>query len=179
MRHLNDHRKLGRTTKHRKSLLRNLSESLIKSDRIQTTLCNAKEGKRFIEKLITKARKDTLAARRLVAKDIHDPDALKRLFSTIAPKFSTRPGGYTRIIKLNPRRGDNSQMALLEFVGNEKKEEEKPKRKKRIRLPGRKRVKKDEAAETPKAKSSKAVKPVPEESEKTPELPPPEGGEKG
>ena len=108
MRHQIDHRKLGRTTEHRIAMLRNQAISLFKHDRIQTTLEKAKELRRFAEKLITLAKKDTLHARRIAAQDVHDPDVLKKLFATLGPLYATRPGGYTRIVKLGWRKGDGA-----------------------------------------------------------------------
>ncbi len=96
MRHKIDHRKLGRTTEHRIAMLRNQAVSLFKHDRVKTTLEKAKELRRFAEKLITLAKKDTLHARRIAARDIHDADILKKLFATLGPLYATRPGGYTR-----------------------------------------------------------------------------------
>lgn len=129
MRHNVDYRKLGRTTEHRISMLRNQAVSLIKYDRIQTTLQKAKELRRFVERLISLAKKDTLAARRLAAKDIHDKEALKKLFETLGPLNAQRSGGYTRIIRYGFRRGDNAEEAIIELVGREKKFEDKTKKK--------------------------------------------------
>lgn len=121
MRHKIDHRKLGRTSEHRRALLRNQAISLVHHDRITTTLEKAKEVRRFVEKLITLAKKDTLASRRLTATKIDDPKALKKLFGTLGPAYANRAGGYTRILKLGARKGDGAQMAALELVGREPK----------------------------------------------------------
>lgn len=126
MRHRIDQRKLGRTTEHRIAMLRNQAVSLFRHDRIKTTVEKAKELRRFAEKLITLAKKDTLHARRLAAKDVQDPEVLKKLFSTLGPLYAQRPGGYTRIIKLGFRKGDGAQVALIELVDREPKAEEKP-----------------------------------------------------
>ena len=126
MRHQIDHRKLGRTTEHRIAMLRNQAISLFKHDRVKTTLEKAKELRRFAEKLITLAKKDTLHARRIAARDVHDPEALKKLFATLGPLYASRPGGYTRIVKLGWRKGDGAEIALVELVGREPKTEEKP-----------------------------------------------------
>jgi len=156
MRHNVDHRKLGRTTEHRIAMLRNQATSLIKHDRIRTTLPKAKELRRFVEKLITLAKKDSLHARRLAAADIQEPEALKKLFATIGPLNATRPGGYTRIIKIGVRKGDGGEEAFIELVGREKKFEDKTKKKEK------KKAKKEEAAaeaapaEEPKAEEPKA-----------------------
>src|SRR5436309_9628618 len=112
-------RKLGRTTEHRISLLRNLSTALFERERITTTLPKAKELRPFAEKLITLARRDTLHSRRLAARDIQDKKVLKKLFDTLGPRFSQRPGGYSRILKLGWRPGDGAELAMLELVGSE------------------------------------------------------------
>jgi large subunit ribosomal protein L17 len=121
MRHRVAHRKLGRITPHRMALLRNLTTALFERERIRTTLSKAKEVRPFAEKLITLARGDDnrLHARRLAARDIHDPRVVKKLFDTIGARFATRPGGYTRILRLGPRKGDGTEMAFLELVGYE------------------------------------------------------------
>jgi large subunit ribosomal protein L17 len=99
-------------------MLRNLSTSLFKSEKesVRTTLSKAKELRPFVERLITISKKDTLHARRQVLRHVRDRDALARLFDTLAARYAERPGGYTRILKLGPRRGDNAEMALLELV---------------------------------------------------------------
>lgn len=121
MRHRIAHRKLGRTTPHRISLLRNLTTALFQRERIRTTLVKAKEVRPFAERLITLARRedDRLHARRLVARDIQDRVIVKKLFDTIGARFAARPGGYTRILRLGPRLGDGAEMAILELVGYE------------------------------------------------------------
>ncbi len=116
MRHRHAHRKMGRTSEHRMATLRNLAGALFTHERIQTTHANAKELRSFAERLITRARKDTVHARRIVARDIQDRTLLKRLFDDIAPRYATRPGGYTRIVRLMPRRGDAASMAIIELV---------------------------------------------------------------
>jgi len=123
MRHRVAHRKLGRTTPHRKALLRNLATALFERERIRTTLPKAKELRPFAERLITLARRDTdrLHARRLAARELQDPAVVKKLFDTIGARFATRPGGYTRILHLGPRKGDGAEMAYLELVGYEYK----------------------------------------------------------
>jgi large subunit ribosomal protein L17 len=123
MRHRVAHRKLGRTTPHRKALLRNLATALFEKERIRTTLPKAKELRPFAERLITLAKRDTdrLHARRRAARDLQDPAVVKKLFDTIGARFATRPGGYTRILHLGPRKGDGAEMAYLELVGYEYK----------------------------------------------------------
>jgi len=119
MKHRVAGRKLGRTSMHRTALLRNLSTELFRHERIRTTLMKAKELRPFAEKLITLSKRETLHARRLVLRDIHDKDVVSKMFDTISSRFAQRPGGYTRIVKLGPRRGDNAEMALIELIGAE------------------------------------------------------------
>jgi len=119
MKHRVAGRKLGRTSMHRTALLRNLSTELFRHERIRTTLMKAKELRPFAERLITLSKRETLHARRLVLRDIHDKDVVSKMFDTISSRFAARPGGYTRIIKLGPRRGDNAEMALIELIGAE------------------------------------------------------------
>jgi large subunit ribosomal protein L17 len=123
MRHRVAHRKLGRTTPHRIALLRNLATALFEKERIRTTLPKAKELRPFAERLITLAKREEnrLHARRLAARHVQDPAVVKKLFDTIGARFATRPGGYTRILRLGPRRGDGTEMAYLELVGYEYK----------------------------------------------------------
>ena len=116
MRHGMANRKLGRTSSHRNAMFRNQLASLIESERIITTLPKAKELRPQIEKLITLARNDSVHARRLAFRQVPDNALIAKLFDTIGPRFSTRPGGYTRIMKLGARRGDAAEMAILELV---------------------------------------------------------------
>ena len=119
MKHRVAGRKLGRTSMHRTALLRNMSTELFRHERIRTTLMKAKELRPFAEKLITLSKRETLHARRLVLRDIHDKDVVSKMFDTISSRFAQRAGGYTRIVKLGPRRGDNAEMALIELIGAE------------------------------------------------------------
>lgn len=116
MRHGDKVKKLSRTYSHRKALLRNLAISLFKYESIKTTLAKAKALRPFAEKLITKARNDTIASRRLVFSRIRDKKVLKKLFEDIALRYKNRPGGYTRIYKLGKRISDGSEMAIIELV---------------------------------------------------------------
>ncbi len=116
MRHLNSGRKLKRTASHRKALKESLATSLILHKQVRTTLAKAKETRVFIEPLITKAKKDSVPARRHVSRFIKDREALRILFSEIAPKVLDRPGGYTRVIKLGQRHGDGGEVAIIELV---------------------------------------------------------------
>src|SRR6266403_1573587 len=126
-RHANAGRKLSRNTSHRKALLDNLVRAVILSESIRTTTPKAKEARRLVERMITKARQNTLAARRVVHKTVRDQAALARLFETIGPRFKERPGGYTRIIHVQNRVGDHAPMSILELV--EKSEKAEPEKK--------------------------------------------------
>ncbi len=117
MRHLKAGRKLGRNATHRVALMRNLARALIEHERIITTVEKAKEARRFVEKLITLAKKGTLHARRLALAKMHDEAAVAKLFKEIGPRFADRPGGYTRIVKRHERRlGDGGHTAFLELL---------------------------------------------------------------
>jgi len=109
-------RKLQKTTSHRKAMLSNMATSLFRHGRIETTLPKAKELRSYAEKLITAAKKNDLSARRRVMKKIKDKEVVTKLFDEIAPQYSERPGGYTRILKMYPRRGDAAKKAILELV---------------------------------------------------------------
>jgi large subunit ribosomal protein L17 len=128
MRHRVAHRKLGRVTEHRIAMLRNQAERLIQFEHIETTVPKAKELRPFVERIITIAKRGlakgdgnggALHARRLVLRDIQNRDVVSKLFETIAPRFETRPGGYTRILRLGYRRGDSAEVAQIELVGSE------------------------------------------------------------
>lgn len=119
MRHLSRGRKLNRHSSHRIALARSQATALLRHGRIKTTLTKAKNLQPFVEKLITTARGGDLHARRLVARDIHDNEVLRKLMDEIAPAFADRKGGYTRIYRLSNRRGDNTQEALIELVTHE------------------------------------------------------------
>jgi large subunit ribosomal protein L17 len=144
MRHRVAHRKLGRITPHRLALLRNLATALFERERIRTTLMKAKELRPYAEKLITLAKRDEgrLHARRLAARDIHDAQVLRKLFDSLGSRFADRPGGYTRILRLGPRKGDGAEMAIVELLGSEYKPEKKEKGKK---TPEAKAAKSDKA----------------------------------
>src|ERR1043165_6150922 len=146
MRHKVGFRKLGRVTPHRIALLRNLATSLFERERIRTTLMKAKELRPFAEKLITQAKRDDdrLHARRLVAREIHDTVIVKKLFDDLGARYATRPGGYTRILRLGPRRGDGAEMAIVELIGSEYQPEK-----------AEDKAKKTEGEKKPEAKAAK------------------------
>ena len=119
MRHRAQGRKLGRTSAHRKAMFRNQLAALITHERITTTVAKAKELRPQAERMVTLARTPTLANRRRVLEDLSDKEVVQRLFDDIAPRFSDRPGGYTRIVRVGRRRGDNAEMAIIEFIDYE------------------------------------------------------------
>jgi len=145
MRHRTSHRKLGRVTEHRIAMLRNQATELLRYERLETTVPRAKELRPFVERIITIAKRGlaanepngrTLHARRLVLRDLQDREVVSKLFDTIAPRFETRPGGYTRILRTGFRRGDSAETAQIELVGSEynpdaeaEKGEQQPKKK--------------------------------------------------
>ena len=116
MRHKKGIKKLNRNSSHRKALLSNLATALFNNERIVTTHAKAKALRPYAERLITLSKKGDLAARRLAARQIHDHDVLKKLFDELANRFGNRDGGYTRVLKLGQRRGDNAETALIELV---------------------------------------------------------------
>jgi large subunit ribosomal protein L17 len=136
MRHLNYGSKLGRNPWHRRATLRNLVTNLFQHGRITTTLTRAKAARPVAEKMITLGKRDTLQSRRQAAAYIMTPQVTQKLFSEIAPKFTDRAGGYTRIIPAGVRVGDGAQVAILELISYEYKSKEK-----------REKAKKEEPAE--------------------------------
>ena len=134
MRHRRAHRKLGRTSSHRKALLRTMVTDFLDKERIVTTVPKAKELRPFAEKMITLGKRESLHARRQALSVIRRKSVVHKLFDSLAPRFADRNGGYTRIIRLGPRKGDSAEMALIELVGSEldaeaAKKEAKPARK--------------------------------------------------
>ena len=128
MRHRVAHRKLSRVTEHRLALLRNQAQALLRHERIHTTVAKAKELRPFVERLITVAKRglangsDTtkaLNARRMVRRDLSDREVVTKLFETIAPRFEARPGGYTRLLRIGRRPGDDAEIAQIELIGSE------------------------------------------------------------
>lgn len=151
MRHRRAHRKLGRTASHRMALLRNLVTEFFDKEKVITTVPKAKELRPFAEKLITLGKRESLHARRQALAVIRKRPVVQKLFETLAPRFADRNGGYTRIVRLGPRRGDNAEMALIELIGSEyqaakpaKKGEKPPKE---AKAKGAKEAKKKEKSE--------------------------------
>lgn len=116
MRHQNNGRKLGRTTSHRLSMLSNLVSALIEHERITTTMQKAKETRRLAEKVITLGKSNTLHSRRLAFRIVKNETIVKKVFDVLGPRFASRPGGYTRILRTGFRHGDNAELGVLEFV---------------------------------------------------------------
>ena len=123
MRHRHGLRKLNRTSEHRQAMFRNMCNSLIRHEAIKTTLPKAKELRRVVEPLITLAKEPTLANRRLAFNRTRDRDIVTKLFDVLGPLFKARPGGYTRILKMGFRNGDNAPMAFVELVERSHDEE--------------------------------------------------------
>ena len=128
MRHLVKGKKLQRNTAQRRALLRNLVTSFLEKERINTTLAKAKATRPLAEKMITLSKMDSLHARRRALRFIYKKPVVKKLFEELGPRFSERPGGYTRIVKVGPRAGDGAEMAVLELIGTEFKKKEKKKK---------------------------------------------------
>jgi large subunit ribosomal protein L17 len=149
MRHAMRHRKLGRTSSHREALFRNQLQSLVEKEKIVTTLPKAKELRPIAEKVITRGKHGTLHDRRWVLRWVLKRDLVKKVFDEIAPRFTARPGGYLRIVKLGPRLGDGAEMAVLELVDRPEAEAAEP-------------VKESQA---PKPKAPKTPKPKKEAKE--------------
>jgi large subunit ribosomal protein L17 len=116
MRHRNSGRQLSRNTSHRHAMLRNMATSLLQHETIRTTVPKAKELRRVVEPLITMAKADSLALRRLAYSRLRDEAVVEKLFGDLGPRFKARAGGYTRILKMEPRPGDSADMALMQLV---------------------------------------------------------------
>jgi large subunit ribosomal protein L17 len=147
MRHKLATNRLGRECSHRKALVRNIITSLLRYERIRTTIVKAKVIRRVVEKLITRGKVDSVHNRRIVNKYIYDPAIVAKLFTDISPRFKNRPGGYTRILKLGCRPGDAAETVFLELV--ERKEVERKKKKTEV-----KEVKIDKEEKVEKAKEN-------------------------
>jgi len=117
MRHKKSGRRLGRNSSHRKAMFRNMAASMLKHETIKTTLAKAKELRRVVEPLITLAKEDSVANRRLAFSRLRDKEVVGKLFSELGPRFKDRPGGYLRILKMGPRAGDAAPMAIVMLSG--------------------------------------------------------------
>jgi large subunit ribosomal protein L17 len=131
MRHLVSGSKLGKQPAHRRAVLRNLVTNLVLHERISTTIRRAKATKPIAERMITLGKRDTLHARRQAAAFLQTPEATKKLFAQLAPRFADRNGGYTRIVHIGFRLGDGAELAVLEFIGSEMKVKAKKEKKAR------------------------------------------------
>src|ERR1700744_1690151 len=125
MRHRNGGFKLGRNTSHRRALLRNLVTSIILNDKVHTTITKAKATRPIVEKMITLGKNGSVHARRQALAYMMTPESVGRLFKTVAPRYATRPGGYSRIVRTGVRKGDASEMAYIELLGAEQELSEK------------------------------------------------------
>jgi large subunit ribosomal protein L17 len=151
-------------------MMRNLSAALIEHEKVTTTLAKAKEVRRFTEKLVTLSKRETLHARRTALRQIPNQRAVAKLFDTLSARYASRPGGYTRIYKLGPRRGDNAEMALIEFVASEAasqtttegsdKAAKKKKTKKKVAAPAKKKTTKKTAKKAPAKAAAAKGKPA-------------------
>lgn len=147
MRHRVGFNRLDRKTSHRKAMKRNMVISLFRYERIETTKAKALEVRREAEKMITRAKVDSVHNRRIIAKDVNDKAVLNKLFTEIAPMFTDRPGGYTRILKLGQRKGDAAEVVILELVTKTDEVKESKKKSK----------KKAKKAEEPKGEEAEVV----------------------
>ena len=170
MRHLKTGRRLGRTSAHRKALFRNMVTALIMHERIRTTLAKAKEMRGKIEKTITLGKKGTLHARRLAFKTVSQKDALQKLFGPLSERYAERKGGYTRIIKIGNRRGDDAPMAFIELVDRDEDTATSTVEVKETKKEGKAKKTAAESKETsekkPKAKKAPAKKEAKESEDK-------------
>lgn len=157
MRHAMDHRKLGRNPAHRKALLRNLMNALVRSERIETTVAKAKELRRLADRLITLGKRDTTHARRRVFSMLSDKAGTEKIFAGLAGRFVGREGGYTRIVRTGYRAGDGSEMAIIEYLP---KEEKKVGAKKKARKKGAAPKAKPAAGKPARAKRAAAAAPA-------------------
>lgn len=154
MRHKVAGYKLGRTTAHRRSLLRNMTTSLILEERVETTVAKAKALRPTIEKMITLGKRGNLAARRQAASFVKGREALNKLFDTIGPRFGDRNGGYVRIVRTGWRKGDGTETAFIELLGSEKIQEEK--RQKRAETRAKRAAEAKKAMDEAEAQSKEA-----------------------
>jgi large subunit ribosomal protein L17 len=161
MRHRNSGRQLSRNSSHRHAMLRNMAASLLRHETIRTTVPKAKELRRVVEPLITLAKADSLAKRRLAYSRLRDEGVVEKLFADLGPRFKARAGGYTRILKMEPRPGDSADMALMQLVESAAVPAEKTEGSKAAKAPkkSKKGAAEDEAeaAAAPKRRKAKAA----------------------
>jgi large subunit ribosomal protein L17 len=171
-------RRLDRTTEHRTAMLRNLVTSLFRHERIKTTTPKAKELKRFADKVITLAKRGTPHARRIANRDVRDVEVLNKLFGPLAVRYKTRPGGYTRLVRVGNRVGDNAELAVIELVDRAPAQapeatEEKGAKKAKGKEPGKAAAKSEKkpakkGEKKPEKKGEKKGEKKPEKGEKKP-----------
>src|SRR5436309_11559464 len=159
MRHRKDHRKLSRTHSHRRAVLRNLVTALFQYERIETSVAKAKEARRLAERMITFAKRGDLAARRHVGRFVMRPAVVGRLFETIAPWYTERQGGYTRIVRIGRRLGDAGETAYLELVKSDAQKEEARRARIAAAEAKEKALKGDKPEKKPKAEAAPAAEP--------------------
>jgi large subunit ribosomal protein L17 len=147
MRHRKNTKKLGRNTSHRRALLRNLVTSIILEERIETTVPKAKAIRPHVEKMVTLGKRGDVHARRLAASYLLQPEAVDRLFATVAPRFGDRNGGYTRIVRTGFRKGDGGEKAFIELLGSEKMLNEKREKRAEARAKRQEALEKEMAAQ--------------------------------
>ncbi len=161
MRHRNSGRQLSRNSSHRHALMRNMAASLLRHETIRTTVPKAKELRRVVEPLITLAKVDSLAKRRVAFARLRDEAVVEKLFSDLGPRFKARAGGYTRILKMEPRPGDSADMALMQLVEGavaaEKAQGDTKAAKTPKKAPKKKAEGESEAAAAPKRRKAKAA----------------------
>lgn len=166
MRHRVKGRKLSRTSEHRRATLRNLAASLLRHKKITTTTAKAKELRAFVEPIITRAKTDSVASRRVVAVDIQDKSIVKELFSEIVSKIGDRPGGYTRVVKLGQRKGDGAELSIIELVDYSGIVKPKPSKKEKSEPESPKAKVEETKAEETKEEKPKAKRKAPAKAKK-------------
>jgi large subunit ribosomal protein L17 len=159
MRHRNGGFKLGRNTSHRRALLRNLVTSIILNDRVHTTITKAKASKPLVEKMITLGKNGSVHARRQALAYMMTPESVDRLFKIVAPRYESRPGGYSRIVRTGTRQGDASEMAYIELLGAEQELSEKAEKRSEARAKRNEELQKQLAEREPGEKPEPSVEP--------------------
>ena len=159
MRHRNGGFKLGRNTSHRRALLRNLVTSIILNDRVHTTITKAKASRPIVEKMITLGKNGSVHARRQALAYMMTPESVDRLFKIVAPRYETRPGGYSRIVRTGTRQGDASEMAYIELLGAEQELSEKAAKRVEVRAKRNEEMQKQLAEREPGEPSDPGVQP--------------------
>ncbi len=149
MRHRNAGFKLGRNTSHRRAMLRNLVTSIILMDRVETTITKCKATRPIVDKMITLGKRGTVHARRQALSYLMTPESVDRLFSVVAPRYSSRPGGYSRITRLGARKGDAAEMAFIELLGAEHELNEKAQKREEARSKKREELQKQMDEQNP------------------------------